>query len=453
MSSRILPHNKEAEASVLGGILLNPKDALDQIVNLLEPEDFYFPAFQEIYRAMIRLENLSKPIDLITLEEQLQSTNQLKAVGGISTLADLAARVSTVENIATHGRLVKDKSTLRHLIQEISEISTKAYEDPEDVQDFLDSAEQAVFELTQTAISDGYTSVRDLLLKTFNSIEQRYERKEDVTGVPTGYPDLDKMTSGLQLSDLIIVAARPSMGKTAFCLNLAQNAAMDHNVPCLIFSLEMSKEALVERLLSAEARVEASKIRGGFLDKNDWMQLTRAASRLSSANIWIDDTAAPSILELRAKARRFRADRSIFPESEEGKKLGLIIVDYLQLARSHGRVQSREQEVAEISRGLKALAKEVQLPVIALSQLRRAAEDRRDGRPQLSDLRESGAIEQDADVIMFIHRTFEEGSAVRSSDAELIIGKQRNGPVGDVALQFIGKYTRFESRARDDMGV
>ncbi len=431
---------------MLGGILLNPKEALDQVVELLTVDDFYVPAHAEIYHSMLRLEELGNPIDIITLEEQLRSNDKLKLIGGVATLANLAARVSTVENIGYHAKIVRDKATLRTLIQEVSEVATQAYDDPDDVQTFLDGAEQKIFELSQRAISEGFTSIRDLLLKTFNSIEQRYERKEDVTGVPTGYPDLDEMTSGLQPSDLIIVAARPSMGKTAFCLNIAQNAAMQQNIPVLIFSLEMSKEALVERLLAAEARVESSKIRRGFLDQYDWMSLTRAASNLSSAPIWIDDTAAPSILEVRAKARRFRADRTIFSEDNQ---MGMVVVDYLQLARSHGRTQSREQEVAEISRGLKALAKEVQLPVIALSQLRRAAEDRKDGRPQLSDLRESGAIEQDADVIMFIHRPYEEGSSTRKSETELIIGKQRNGPVGVVELMFIGKYTRFESRARE----
>jgi replicative DNA helicase len=444
--SRALPHSREAEASVIGGVLLDPKEAISQVAELLTADDFYVPAHAEIFTAMLKLEQSGKPIDIITLEEQLRATEKLKLVGGVATLADLAARVSTVENIAHHGRIVRDKALMRSLIQAVSEIATDAYADPEDVDTFLDGAEQRLFELTQRAISDSYVKVRELLLKTFSNIEQRYEKKEDVTGVPTGYPDLDDMTGGLQPSDLIIVAARPSMGKTALCLNIAQNAAVGGGFPVLVFSLEMSKESLVERLLAAEARVEARRIRSGYLDQNDWMQLTRAASKLSEAPIWIDDTAAPTILELRAKARRFRADRTIF---KDDNTKGMILVDYLQLARSHGRQQSREQEVAEVSRGLKALAKEVQLPVIALSQLRRAAEDRKDGRPQLSDLRESGAIEQDADVIMFIHRTIDE-TAQRSSESELIIGKQRNGPVGTVKLVFIDKFTRFESLSRSE---
>ena len=440
-----LPHNTEAEAAVIGGILLNPRDALNHVVEIIGQDDFYVPAYQEIFGAVLQLEESGRPIDLITLEEQLRSTSKLDRVGGVSGLADLAGRVATAENIAYHARIVRDKATLRSLIRGLSEINQEAYGDPQDVGGFLDRSEQTVFQLSQRQTRSTYVPVKQLLLHTFNAIEKRYEKKESITGVPTGFSDLDDMTGGLQRSDLIIVAARPSMGKTALCLNIAQNAALQYNIPVLVFSLEMSKEALVERLLSSEARVESSKIRGGFLDQNDWMNLTRAAGRIAEAPIWIDDSAAPTVLEIRAKARRFRADSSIF--SEDGQ-MGLVMVDYLQLARASRHQHSREQEVAEVSRGLKALAKEIQLPVIALSQLRRAAEDRKDGRPQLSDLRESGAIEQDADVIAFIHRPPKEGSSERPSESELIIGKQRNGPVGSVPLMFLGKYTRFESRAR-----
>ena len=425
--------------------MLNPKEALDQVAQILVQDDFYQPAHAEIFGAMLKLEEMGKPIDIITLEEQLRATGVLDRVGGIAVLAELAARVSTVANIAYHANIVRDKSTLRQIIRLSNEVANSAYDDPENPQAFVDQAEQQLFELSQRSIGEDFSPIRTLLLTTFSNIEQRYGRKEDITGVPSGYPDLDEMTGGFQAGDLVIVAARPSMGKTALCLNIAQNAARSFQIPVLVFSLEMSKEALVERLLSAEARVESAKIRRGTLDQADWMQLTKAAGTLSAAPIWIDDTAAPTILEIRAKARRFRADRSIFKEEHQ---MGMVIVDYLQLARSHGNTQSREQEVAEVSRGLKALAKETKMPVIALSQLRRAAEDRKDGRPQLSDLRESGAIEQDADIIMFIHRTYEEGSAERKAESELIIGKQRNGPVGSVPLIFIGKYTRFESASR-----
>ncbi|MCC6747632.1 MAG: replicative DNA helicase [Deltaproteobacteria bacterium] len=441
-AGRPLPHNRDAEASVLGGVLLNPKEALNQIIELLEPDDFYVPAHQAIYNAMLRLEQFGRPVDIITLEEQLRTSDELTRVGGVSGLAELATKVPTVENIAYHARIVRDKSTLRRLIQHTSEITAKAYTEPEPVDGFVDEAEHRIFELTQRTARSSYVPAKELLISAFAAIERRYEKKQSITGVPTGFHDLDEMTAGLQRSDLIIVAARPSMGKTALCLNIAQNSATLHNVPVLVFSLEMSKESLIERILCSEARVDSQKLRRGFLDQNDWMNLTRAASRIAEAPIWIDDAAAPSVLEIRAKSRRFRADRSIFSEPDQ---MGLIIVDYLQLVRGPRQVDSREREVAEVSRGLKALAKEVALPVIALSQLRRAAEDRKGSPPQLSDLRESGAIEQDADVIAFIHRSEE----MRDQGlAELIIGKQRNGPVGGVPLVFLDKYTRFESRAR-----
>jgi len=449
MAARSLPHNIEAEKAVLGGILLNPQESLNNVAPLISADSFYLPTHKIIYETMLKLEQSNSAIDIITLEDRLTQSNQIKQIGGTETLVELQTRVATVDNIAHHARIVRNKAVLRHFIQSASESLTKAYEDPEDVQSFLDEAEQSIFELNQDNQKSDMQPVRKLLLSTFNKIEQRYEKKETITGVPTGFAKLDEMTSGLQRADMIIVAARPSMGKTALCLNIAQFVAIEKKIPVLLFSLEMSADALVERMLSSVAKVESGKIRGGFLDQVDWMNLTKAASQLAEAPVWIDDTAAPSILEVRAKARRFRADKNIFkPDAEDaGDPLGLIVIDYLQLARGTGKSSNnREQEVAEISRGLKALAKEVNLPVIALSQLRRAAEDRKDGRPQLSDLRESGAIEQDADVIAFIHRKTREDSPERNADAELVIGKQRNGPVGNVPLVFVGKYTRFESR-------
>jgi replicative DNA helicase len=325
------------------------------------------------------------------------------------------------------------------MIRTAAEVSTEAFDDPADVDDFIDSTEQRFFELSQRTARSTYIHAKDLLVGAFNAIERRYERKEAITGVPTGYADLDSYTGGFQRSDLLILAARPSVGKTALCLNIAQNAAVQHGVPVLMFSLEMSKESLIERILCSEARVDSQKLRSGFLDPNDWNRLTSAASRISEAPIWIDDSAAPTVLEMRAKARRFRADKTIFTDPDQ---MGLVIVDYLQLARAHGRKDSREQEVAEISRGLKSLAKEIGLPVLALSQLRRAVEDRKEGRPQLSDLRESGAIEQDADVIAFIHRSDKDRE---ENTAEIIIGKQRNGPTGAFKLVFLARYTRFET--------
>lgn len=439
---RTLPHNLDAEQSVLGGIILNPQHALVQILDILEPVDFYVPAHEHIFEAVIQLEETGKPVDIITLEEQLRVNGKLDRVGGVGRLAELSSKVPTTQNISFHAQIVKDKATLRRLVQAAGEITGQAFDDPENVAEFLDSAEQQLFQLADRSTRSGYVPARKILMEAFNAIEKRYDRKEAITGVPTGFADFDAMTAGLQPADMVILAARPSMGKTALCLNIAQNTAVQHNVPVLIFSLEMSKESLIERVLCSEARVDSSKLRGGFLDQNDWMNLTRAAGRIAEAPIWIDDQASPSILEIRAKARRFRSDKSIFTEPDQ---MGLIIIDYLQLAKSHRHMDSREREVAEISRGLKALAKEVRLPVLALSQLRRSVEDRKDGKPQLSDLRESGAIEQDADLILFIHATAE---MKEQGLAELVVGKHRNGPVGEVPLVFLKKYTRFESRSR-----
>jgi replicative DNA helicase len=441
-TGRTLPHNLDAEASVLGGILLNPREALTRVLDILTAEDFYAPAHQEVFAAILRLEEDGRPIDIITLEEELRSRDKLARAGGVSGLADLASRVPTVENIGYHAHIVRDKATLRSLIRTTSEVAAEAYSEQADAQEFLDKAEQQIFELSQRATTSTFQPVKQILTDAFKAIAKRYERKQAITGVPTGFSDFDAMTAGLQQSDLIIVGARPSVGKTAFCLNIAQNTAMTYSIPVLVFSLEMSKQSLIERILSSEARIDSSKLRSGFFDQNEWMTLTRAAGRIAEAPIYIDDTAAPTVLEVRAKARRFRADKSIFSDPDQ---MGLVIIDYLQLMRPHHRASSREQEVAEVSRGLKALSKELKLPVIALSQLRRAVEDRKEQRPQLSDLRESGAIEQDADVITFIHRTDhhrEQGTA------ELILAKHRNGPIGVVELVFLDRYTRFESRAR-----
>jgi replicative DNA helicase len=449
---RTLPHNLDAEYSVLGGILLNPKEALNQVLQLLDAEDFYSPAHQEIFRAIIALEEANRPIDIITLEEQLRAAGQLSRVGGVTALAELSGRVPTVENIGFHARIVQDKATIRRLIRTCAEVVAEAYTDPTEVQAFLDGAEQQVFELSQRSTTDSYRQLKPILEEVFLTIQKRWEKKQKITGVPTGYDHFDRLTCGLQPGDLIIVAARPSMGKTSFCLNIAHNSATRFKVPVLVFSLEMNQESLVERILSGEAHIDSSKLRAGFLEQEEWKNLTSAAGRISEAPIYIDDSAAPTVLELRAKARRFRADRTIFSQPDQ---MGLVIVDYLQLVRARKSLDSREREVAEVSRGLKALAKEIKLPVIALSQLRRGVEDRKDQRPQLSDLRESGAIEQDADVICFIHRSRsddkdEEYDPRQPRQAELIIGKQRNGPLGSVPLMFIPQYTRFESHAREE---
>ena len=441
---RTLPHNLDAEASVLGGILLDPKEALTRVLDVVGAEDFYAPAHQEVFASILRLEEDGKPIDIITLEEDLQAHDKLARVGGVSALAELSSRVTTVENIGYHARIVRDKATLRSLIRTATEVAADAYAEQADAQEFLDRAEQQIFELSQRTTLTSFQPVKQILTEAFKTIARRYERKQAITGVPTGFGDFDALTAGLQQSDLVIVGARPSVGKTAFCLNIAQNTAMTYNVPVLVFSLEMSKQSLIERILSSEARIDSSKLRSGFFDQNEWMTLTRAAGRIAEAPIYIDDTAAPTILEVRTKARRFRSDKSIFSDPDQ---MGLVVIDYLQLMRPHHRASSREQEVAEVSRGLKALAKELRIPVIALSQLRRAVEDRKEQRPQLSDQRESGAIEQDADVITFIHRTDQHRE---QGTAELILAKHRNGPIGTVDLVFLDRYTRFESRARHD---
>lgn len=442
-SSKIPPQNLEAEQSILGGMLIEPS-AVSRVFEFVEADDFYREAHRVIFEAIITLFQKNEPIDLITVTNQLKNTSQLEAVGGASYIASLVDRVPTAANITYYGKIVHEKAILRRLIEGATEIVEKSYSDGGDVDTSLDRAEQMIFEIAQRKIKQSFFAVKDIVKKSFETIEKLFERKEMVTGVPTGYHDLDRITAGMQPSDLIIVAGRPSMGKTAFALNMVAHAAMEAGTPCAVFSLEMSKEQLVQRLLCCEAKVDASKLRGGFLSESDWPRLTRAAGSLSEAPIYIDDTPAMNVLEMRAKARRLQRDRG----------LGMLVVDYLQLMRGIGSIESREREISEISRSLKALAKELNIPVIALSQLNRGVELRTDKRPQLADLRESGSIEQDADIVMFVYRdeVYNRESPDRGT-AEIIIGKQRNGPIGFVKLAFLNQYTRFENLARpmDDM--
>ena len=441
-SHKLPPQNLEAEQSILGGILID-NDAIDTVIEILTTQDFYKESHKKIFDCMAGLSERSQPIDIITLTEELKKKNILDEVGGISYIGYLTDSVPTAANIRVYAKIVKEKAILRKLISTATEIATKCYETEGDAGELLDQAEKVIFEISENKIRPSFFTMREIVKDSFKTIESLYERKELVTGVPTGFKDLDKLTAGLQPSDLIVVAGRPSMGKTAFCLNIAQYAAIDGKIPVAVFSLEMAKEQLAIRMLCSEARVNASNLRGGYLSESDWPKLTTAAGHLSDALIFIDDTAAISLLEMRAKARRLKASQG----------LGMIIVDYLQLMRGRGGMErNREQEISEISRGLKALAKELGVPVVALSQLNRAVENRTDKRPQLADLRESGAIEQDADVIMFIYRD----EVYNKSDdnpnkgkAEIIIGKQRNGPIGTVPLAFINKYTRFEDLASD----
>jgi len=441
---KVPPQNLEAESSVLGGILLE-NEAVNQVLELLRPEDFYRESHRKVFRAIVELSDRSEPVDLITLSDFLKNRGELEAVGGTAYLASLADFVPTAANITHYARIVREKSILRSLISTATEIATRGYEEQGNVEEFLDSAEKVIFDISEKKIKASFVAVGDMIKDTLKTVEKLYERKEMVTGVPTGYDDLDKLTAGLQPAELIIVAGRPGMGKTAFALNIAANAAFT-GAGVAVFSLEMAKEQLVLRMLCSEARVDSSKVRSGYLGERDFPQLAKAAGRLHEAPIYIDDTPAISVLELRAKARRLVRDRS--------KKIGLIIVDYLQLMRGMGTASNREQEISEISRSLKALAKELSVPVIALSQLNRRVEDRSDRRPMMSDLRESGAIEQDSDVIIFIYRdeVYNKSDESKKGLAEIIVAKQRNGPIDTVTLTFLNVYTRFENYTeRDDL--
>src|SRR5437867_44108 len=383
---RVPPQNLEAESSVLGGILLE-NDAINVVLELLRTGDFYRESHRKIFRAMIELADRSEPVDIITLSECLKNRGELEAVGGSAYLASLNDFVPTAANISYYARIVREKSILRHLINAATEVATKGYDGTGNVEELLDSAERAIFDITEQRIKGSFVKVGDMMKDSIKMVEKLFERKTMITGVPTGFKDLDTKTAGLQPADLIIVAARPGMGKTAFSLNIASHAAFS-GYGVAVFSLEMAKEQLALRLLCSEARVDNSKVRTGYLSDRDFPKLATAAGRLHDALIFIDDTPAISVLELRTKARRIARDRE--------KKLGLIIVDYLQLMRGTGAAQNREQEISEISRSLKALAKELNVPVLAVSQLNSRVEDRNDKTPQLSDLRESGAIEQDA---------------------------------------------------------
>ena len=436
---RVPPQNIEAEQSILGGILLD-NQSLNAVLEVLDISDFYSESHRKIFAAILELADKNEPSDLITLSNILKEKKHLDLVGGVAYLASLVDNVPSAANIAYYAKIVKEKAILCNLIGTATDILNKSYDTGADVDNVLDEAEQAIFEISENKIRPAFFPIKDLIKDSFKTIERLYERKELVTGIPTGFEKIDELTSGLQKSDLVIIAGRPSMGKTALALNIARYAALEAGIPVAIFSLEMAREQLAIRLLSSEARVDSLRIRRGFLGETDWPKLTTAAGRLSDAPIFIDDTPAIMVLEMKAKARRLTAEAG----------LGLIILDYLQLMRSGGNKGSREQEISEISRSLKALAKELNVPVVAISQLNRRVEDRPNRRPQMADLRESGAIEQDADLIAFIYR---DEVYNRSEDnpekgiAEIIIGKQRNGPTGVVKLAFLEKYTRFENLA------
>jgi len=435
---RVPPHSPEAEQSVLGGVLIT-NSTLHELIDILEPDDFYSPAHRSIYQACLELNRRSIAVDLVTLGDELGRMGKLEEAGGPVYLAELAAATVSAANAVHHARIVREKAVQRRLIAAATGIIDNVFEGAEETDALLDASEQTIFAIADSKKSGAMISSKALATQVFEQIAKRAENRDPVTGVPTGYYTFDEYTAGLQPSDLIIVAGRPSMGKTAFAMNVAMRAACGYDVPTAIFSLEMSKEQIMMRMLCSWGKVDLSKLRRGRLDDNDWMRLTDAAGQLSPAPIFVDDSAALTTMEVRARCRRLK--------SEHG--LGLVVVDYLQLMRSARRTDSREQEISDISRNLKALAKELSVPVIALSQLNRKVEERGDKRPMMSDLRESGAIEQDADVIIFLYReaAYKKRDELTPEDnvAEVIIGKQRNGPTGMVKLRFFKESTSFEN--------
>ncbi|HWR61726.1 MAG TPA: replicative DNA helicase [Clostridia bacterium] len=438
MIQRIPPNSVEAEQSVLGAMLLD-KEAISTATETISGEDFYREAHKEIFEAIVDIYNRSEPVDLITLTEKLKTRKTLDAVGGITFLTNLMDAVPTTHNVKYYAKIIEEKSLLRRLIKTSNEIISKSYQAAEDIGEIIDDAEKGIFNISLNRSTQGFTHVKNILNVNFDKIEELYLNKGRITGVSTGFADLDEKLSGLQKSDLVLVAARPSMGKSSFMMNIVQHAAVRDKVTTAIFSLEMSKEQLTQRLLCAEALIDAHRLRIGDINEDEWVKLARAMGPLSESPIFIDDTPAISITEMRAKCRRLKLEHN----------LGLIVIDYLQLMQGKGSSESRQQEISEISRSLKALAREINVPVVALSQLSRAPEMRADHRPILSDLRESGAIEQDADVVMFLYRDeYYHPDSEKKNIGEIIIAKQRNGPTGTVELVWLGQFTKFVNKEK-----
>jgi replicative DNA helicase len=435
LPGKVPPQSLEAERAVLGAILLEPA-LLPRAIELLVPEEFYKEAHRKIFGAMIRLFERGEPADAITVTDTLRRDGVFEEIGGHTTLATLQEEGTVATQFTAYAGIVREKALLREMIRVAREIVEEGYEETDDVQALLDRAEQMLLRISQRRFQRSAFPVREILAQAIQHIETLYHRKEDITGLATGFAELDKRTSGLQRADFVIVAGRPSTGKTAFALNVAAHAAVELRRPALIFSLEMSKEQLVQRLICAEARVDSQKVRSGFLQPPEWRRIIDAAGRLSEAPLFIDDTANLTVLEARAKARRVQAEH----------RLELVVIDYLQLMQGRWRAENRQQEISEISRSLKALAKELNIPVVALSQLSRAVEARGDALPRLSDLRESGALEQDADLIMFLARK-ENAPDTEVGTTDLVIGKHRNGPTGRLELVFNAEYTRFDNLA------
>ena len=431
---KVPPHDVEAEQAVIGSMLTD-KDSVISAVETLKDEDFYREDNKVIYGAIMNLYNRGEPVDIITLKDELVSLGKFEAVGGLEYLAELPEKVPTTANVDKYIKIVEEKSMLRTLIKTANELIVLGYDQTQEVEDIMDVAEKKIFNVMQRKNQKGYSSMKDILVESFTQLEELYNRKQHITGVPTGFADLDYKTAGLHNSDLILVAARPAMGKSAFALNIASYAAVKANVPVAIFSLEMSKEQMGNRILCSEAMVDSNKVRTGKIEDEDWAKLAMASGELSESQIFIDDTPGISIMEIRAKCRKMKLE----------KNRGLVVIDYLQLVQgSSKKGGSREQEISEISRSLKILAKEINVPVIALSQLSRAPEQRPDHRPMLSDLRESGAIEQDADIVMFLYRDdYYNEDTEKKNIAEVIIAKHRAGSTGTVELLWLGNYTKF----------
>ena len=452
VSDRTVPHNLEAERALLGSVLLD-NSALNSALETLSKDDFFSAAHRVTFEKMAEISEKNRTIDLVTLCEELSKDGLIEKSGGAAYLAALTdgVPIGTTAAVGEYCRIVKEKSTVRRLINASNTVISRCLEGTDDPETLIDLAQSQVFDIAEQRVVSGFANIRDIIKTSFGKIDVLFDRGQRVTGIETGFVDLDDMTSGLQAGELIVVAARPSLGKTALALNIAAHAAIEKRKVVGVFSLEMSKESLVIRLLCSEARIDSHKLRTGFSSREDWSRMTAALGRLSEAPLFIEDAPALSIMQIRAKARRMKAE----------KGLDLLIVDYLQLVSGPGRIENRTQEVSYISRGLKSIAKELKVPVLALSQLSRAPEQRPGQRPQLSDLRESGSIEQDADVVIFIFREKraaegedgEEESAHSGSETHLIIGKQRNGPTGDVPIVFLKPYAKFENKAHDAAGA
>jgi replicative DNA helicase len=442
---RTPPQNTEAEQAVLGAVLLE-KEALITVSERITPEDFYRPSHQKIYQVMLHLVEKGEPVDLITVTAGLQDQRLLEEVGGVSYLSDLAAAVPTAANVDYYAQIVEEKSMLRRLIRVATQIASTGYSAAEEVSELIGDAEKKILELSQRGSSGSFIPIKDVLMETFERIEFLFNNRGTMTtGIPSGYMDLDRMTSGFQKSDLIILAARPSVGKTAFALNVAQNVAIRANETVAIFSLEMSAIQLVQRMICAEANIDAHRLRTGMLEDEDWEKLTMGISALSQSQIYIDDTPGITVTEIRSKCRRLKAERG----------LGMVMIDYMQLIQGRGKGDNRQQEISEISRTLKMIARELEVPVIALSQLSRAVEQRQDKRPMMSDLRESGSIEQDADIVAFLYRDdYYNPETEKKNIIEILIAKQRNGPTGKVELVFLKNFNKFVNLDRThDMAV